>query len=166
MNRFKLLAYKQEFPFLEEIIGDSNPDSVRIKRADENLLRVTPRYYYHNGSMGETEDNEKIHFVLKDGTLIKNAVEQSGHTSSNYAHSQTKEWKGQTVLEAIDQHGVADKLEYIVVEQYYLDDWEGSDYEKEYSCIVYKTPKGASFGEKIEKARACALAEVRAEADF
>jgi hypothetical protein len=166
MNRFKLQTYKQEFPFLEGIIGDTNPDSVRVKRADENLMRVTPQYYYHDGSLGVTEDEEKIHFILSDGSILYDAVNQSGHTSSNYAHTQTKEWQGETVLEAIDRHGVADKLQYIVVEYYYLDDWSGCEYKKEYSFTIYKTPKGTSFGAEIEKARAQALAEVRAEADF
>ena len=166
MNRFKLQAYKQEFPFLEEIIGDTNPDSVRIKRVDENLLKIIPQYYYHDGSMGISETDEKVHFVLADGTIIKNAVEQAGHTSSNYAHSQTKEWEGQTVLEAIDQHGVADKLQYIVVEYYDLDDWSGGEYKREYTLTIYKAPKNTTFGAEIEKARAQALAEVRAEADF
>lgn len=166
MNRFKYQAYVQEFPFLQDIIGDEIPDSVRVKRADENLLKVVPRYSCHDGSMGITEMDEKVHFILNDGTFIKDAVKQSGHTSSNYAHSQTKEWEGETVLEAIDRHGVAVSLAFIVVEKYYLDDWSGQEYTKEYTFTVYKTLKGTSFGAEIEKARAQALAEVRAEADF
>ena len=166
MNRFKYQAYVQEFPFLQDIIGDEIPDSVRVKRADENLLKVVPKYYYHNGSMGITEMDEKVHFILNDGTFIKDAVKQSGHTSSNYAHSQTKEWEGETVLEGIDRHGVAGTIAFIVVEKYYLDDWSGQEYTKEYTFTVYKTLKGTSFGAEIEKARAQALAEVRAEADF
>lgn len=166
MNRFKLQAYMQEFPFLKDIIGDINPDSVRVKRADENLLKVIPEYYCHNGSMGITEMDEKVYFVLKDGTFIKDAVKQKGHTSSNYAHTQEQFWEGETVLEAIDRHGVAESLAFIVVEKYYLDDWSGGEYEKEYSFTVYKTPKNTTFGAEIEKARAQALAEVRVEADF
>ena len=173
MNRFKYQAYVQEFPFLQDIIGDEIPDSVRVKRADENLLKITPKYYYHNGSMGVTKMDERIHFVLADGSIIHDAVKQSGHTSSNYAHTRTQTWEGETVLEAIDaivsiclRHGVAESLAYIVVEKYYLDDWEGQEYTKEYTVTVYKTPKNTTFGAEIEKARAQALAEVRAEADF
>lgn len=166
MNRFKYQAYVQEFPFLQDIIGDGSPDSVRIKRADENLLQVIPIYRYHDGSLGVTEMDEKVHFVLADGSIIHDAVKQSGHTSSNYAHTQTKEWVGETVLEAIDRHGVAESLAFIVVEHYYLDDWSGGEYKIEHNFTIYKTPKGTSFGAEIEKARAQALAEVRAEADF
>ncbi len=166
MNRFKLQAYQKEFPFLQNLIGNEIPDSVRIKRADENLLKVIPRYSCHDGSMGITEISEKVHFIIKDGSILHDAVNQSGHTSSNYAHSQSRSWEGETVLEAIDRHGVAESLAFIVVEEYYLDDWSGQEYTKEYAFTVYKTPKNTTFGAEIEKARAQALAEVRAEADF
>lgn len=166
MNRFKYQAYVQEFPFLQDIIGDEIPDSVRVKRADENLLKVIPKYYYHNGSMGVSKLSVEVHFVLQDGSILHDAVKQSGHTSSNYAHSQTKEWEGETVLEAIDRHGVADQLQYIVQDVFDLDDWEGQEYHRSWEIFIYKPPKGTSFGEEIEKARAQALAEVRAEADF
>lgn len=166
MNRFKLQAYMKEFPFLQDLIGDEIPDSVRIKRADENLLKVIPRYYYHNGSLGVTELSEKVHFVLQDGSILHDAVNGCGHTSSNYAHTQDQYWKGEAVLEAIDRHGVAESLTFIAVEYYYLDDWSGQEYTKEYTFTVYKTPKNTTFGAEIEKARACALAEVRTEADF
>jgi hypothetical protein len=166
MNRFKLQAYMKEFPFLQDLIGDEIPDSVRIKRADENLLKVVPLYHCHDGSMGITELSENVHFIFKDGTFIKNAVEQKGHTFSSYAHSQERSWDGETVLEAIDRHGVAESLAFIVVEKYYLDDWSGQECTKEYSFTIYKTPKNTTFGAEIEKVRAQALAEVRAEADF
>jgi hypothetical protein len=166
MNRFKLQAYCNEFPFLQDLIGDEIPDSVRIKRADENLLKVVPLYHCHDGSMGITKLEEKIHLVLTDGTFIQNTVEQKGHTFSSYAHSQECFWDGETVLEAIDRHGVAESLAFIVVEKYYLDDWSGGEYKREHSLTLYKTPKNTTFGAEIEKARAQALAEVRAEADF
>jgi hypothetical protein len=91
---------------------------------------------------------------------------REGHTSSNYAHSQDRSWEGETVLEAIDRHGVADQLQYIVQDVFDLDDWEGQEYHRSWEMVIYKTPKGTSFGAEIEKARAQALAEVRTEADF
>jgi hypothetical protein len=166
MNRFKYQAYVQEFPFLHDLIGGEIPDSVRVKRADENLLKVVPEYYYRDGSLGVTERSENVHFVFTDGSILHDAVKQSGHTSSNYAHTQTREWRGETVLEAIDRHGVAESLAFIVVERNYLNDWEGGHYEKEHEFTIYKTSKNTTFGAEIEKARAQALAEVRAEVDF
>ena len=166
MNRFKYQTYLQEFPFLQDLIGDEIPDSVCVKRADENLLRVTPQYYYHDGSLGVTEMDERVHFVLADGSILYDAVNQSGHTSSNYAHTRNQTWEGETVLEAIDRHGVAESLAFIVVEKHYLDDWSRQEYTKEHTFTVYKASKNATFVAEIAKARARALAEVRAEADF
>ena len=166
MNRFKFLAYVQEFPFLGEIIGNEIPDSVRIKRADENLLKFIPMYLLHMGSMGKTKNMDRVHFILQDGTIIKDAVLHGEDFSSNYAGYSPYSINGETVLEAIDRHGVAEILQYIIIENYYLDDWEGHEYVEEYTIIVYKTPKNTTFGAEIKKARACALAEVRVEADF
>jgi hypothetical protein len=166
MNRFKLQAYVQEFQFLMEIVGDEIPDSVRVKRADENLLKVVPECYYHDGSMGVSKMDERVHFVLADGSILHDAVEQGGKKTSNYAYSQEQSWEGETVLEAIDRHGVADQLQYIVQDVFDLDDWEGQEYHRSWEIVIYKAPKGTSFGAEIEKARAQALAEVRAEADF
>ena len=166
MNRFKLQAYKQEFPFLGEIIGNEIPDSVRIKRADENLLKFIPTYSLHVGSMGKTKGWEKIHFVLKDSTIIDDAVLHRVDFSSNYAGDSPYSTDGEAVLEAIDRHGVSENLAFIVVEYYYIDDWSGHECTEEYSFSIYKTPKNTTFGAEIKKARAQALAEVRVEADF
>lgn len=166
MNRFKYQAYVQEFPFLGEIIGDDIPDSVRIKRADENLLKFIPTYSLLMGSMGKTKNMDRVHFVLQDGTIIEDAVLPMEDFSSNYAGDSPYSMDGETVLEAIDWHGVAETLQYIVVEIVFLDDWSGQEYKKEHNVTIYKTPKNTTFGAEIKKARAQALAEVRTEADF
>jgi hypothetical protein len=166
VNRFKLQAYCKEFPFFGEIIGDEIPDSVRIKRADENLLKFIPTYSLHLGSMGRTEMNERIYFVLHDGEVLHDVVVRSEEYSSNYSGDTPYSSDGETVLESIDRHGVAETLQYIVVESYYLDDWESQEYTEEHNVTIYKTPKNTTFGAEIQKARAQALAEVRVEADF
>lgn len=166
MNRFKFLAYLQEFPFLQNLIGDFVPDSIRIKRADENLLKFIPTYSLHVGSMGKTKNMDRVHFILQDGTIIEDAVLHREDFSSNYAGDSPYSMDGETVLEAIDRHGVSENLAFIVIEKYYLDDWSGQEYKKEHNVTVYKTPKNTTFGAEIQKARAQALAEVRVEADF
>jgi len=166
MNRFKYQAYVQEFPFLQDLIGDEIPDSIRIKRADENLLKFIPTYSLHVGSMGKTKNMERVHFILQDSTIIEDAVLHGEDFSSIYAGYSPYSIDGETVLEAIDRHGVADKIQFIVVESYYLDDWEGQEYTEEYTAIVYKTPKNTTFGAEIKKAKMQAIAEVRAKADF
>ena len=116
--------------------------------------------------MGQTEIDEKVHFILSDGSILYSAVLQSGRISSNYAHSQSRSWEGEAVLESIDRHGIAENISFIVVEKYHLHDWEGQESIKEHAFTIYKPPKDVSFGAEIKKARAQALAEVRAEADF
>lgn len=85
MNIFKLYALFEEFPFLREIIEDEVPDTIRVKRVDENLLGFTPSHYEYSGSMGRTQKTEKVHFVLNDGNMIGNAVRQNESYGSNYS---------------------------------------------------------------------------------
>jgi len=170
MNRFKLQAYLQEFPFLQDIIGDEIPDSIRIKRADENLMKFVPCYSRHDGSMGRTKHETRVHFVLYDGSIdgsiILDAVRHEECFSSSYAGYSPYSIDGETVLEAIDRHGIAEKLQFTIVEEYFLDDWSGQEYVEEYTVTLYKTPKNTTFGAEIQKAMAQAIAEVRVEADF
>lgn len=168
MNKFKFEAYLQEFPFLREILGDQTAGSVSslaVKRADENLLARTPEERSWNGSLGATDNWERVTFVLPD-RVLKGAVAPAGESGSNYAHSTARRWKGETVLEALSRLENPDDVQYIVWEDRDYSDWSGSDLVDNYSVVVYKPPKGVTFGELITKARAQALAEVRAEADF
>ena len=126
MNRFKFEAFKKEFPFLREILGDVSPleiDEIKIKRADENLLTYIPCDSSHVGSLGRTKSEVKIHFVLNNGEIIQEAVIPEKSYSSNYSGDTPFEKEGETVLEAIDRHGVAESLAFIVAEKYYLDDY-------------------------------------------
>ena len=140
MKRFKIQEYYEEFPFLLNIIGNDNPDDIDIKQADEKLLQTTPEYYFHNGSCGITEKSTKIHFILNNGDIIKNAVEQQGSSSSNYSDIESREWDGETILESIDRHDVAKTLKFIVVEDYFLNNWTGSEVEESYTIGVYEIP--------------------------
>ena len=169
MNKFKFDVYVIEFPFLRKIIGGKNAldiTSIAVKRADENLLNRTPKVTYHDGGMGETNCWEKVHFVLFDGSLLPEQVAPSGSRSSNYAYSQSEEWEGESVLEALSYLENPDDVQYIIWETKDYSNWSGSETVDDYHVVIYKPLKGVSFGELIEKARAKALAEVRAEADF
>ncbi|MCM8900633.1 hypothetical protein KVG29_05240 [Caldicoprobacter algeriensis] len=168
MNRFKLEAFKQEFPFLNEIL-EGEPTDIKIKRADENLLKATPEEYYWDGSKGYTKTKEAVYFILKDGTILQDAVKPSYESGSNYAHSQHRYDEGETVLEAIyrlQQQFSADDIQYIVWVRDHLSDWDGSEYEDYYYVTIYKTPKGTSYSDIIHKAEQEALQQVKAEADF
>jgi len=166
MNKFKLEGFFKEFPFLRELDGVGNADSITVKRADENLLACIPSQYYWDGSMGRTDSKESVHFVMADGSILQDAVSQAGEWGSNYAYSQRKTWEGESVLESLSRLDDPDRVVYIVWVYKHLHDWEGSDYESDLKVTIYKTPKGVKYSDLIRKAEEQALREVRAEADF
>src|SRR5690606_33348227 len=142
------------------------------KRADHNLLKSVPEYYYFDGSMGETKIKETVSFVLK-GKILQNVVQTSYERGSNYAHSQTISEEGESVLEAIyrirmeaEEEFDPDDIQYIVWEREYLSDWSGSEYEDNYTICIYKAPKKTSFADIIKQEEEKALLEVQIEADF
>lgn len=166
MNRFKYDAMVNEFPFIEELVAGDVVDCVHIKiaRADENLLNMTPRVDSSIGSLVGIEDRQDIHFVTVNG-ITPRAVEQDDDLYSNYAHDDGHHYPGETILEGIHRHEVADVLEYVVVVH--------SGYEVEnhhstraWNMTICKTPKGTTFAAEIAKAETKALAEVQAEAAF
>lgn len=169
MNRFKLEAFKKEFPFLKDILQDK-PNRIFIKRADHNLLKSVPEYYYFDGSMGETKIKETVSFVLK-GKILQNVVQTSYERGSNYAHSQTISEEGESVLEAIYRMQLEGKhnpndIKYIVWEREYLSDWSGSEYEDNYTICIYKPPRKITYADIIKETEEKALLEVQIEADF
>jgi hypothetical protein len=173
MNRFKIEAFFKEFPFLNSLKGfdeksltPEEVDSLRVSRFDEETLELVPDEYYWDGSMGETSNWERIDFVLSDGTIIHNAVETQGESGSNYADSQMQRWAGESVLEAIDRHGVADRLSFLVLFKHVKEDWEGGEYLHDHLLTIYKPAKGLSIPVLIAEARSQAMREVRAECDF
>lgn len=169
MNKFKLEAFFQEFPFIKEVIGEKNHtkiDFIRVARIDENFLNSIPGEYYWDGSAGETSNWERIAFVMKDGTVHQDCVKTKGVAGSNYAHEGTREWEGETVLEAISSLENPDDVQYIVWEERILSDWQGQDSTRTYGITIYKAPKNKSLSEILERARKKAMAEVMAESNF
>jgi hypothetical protein len=169
MNKFKFEAYKKEFPFLQGILGECTAlgvDSIAVKRADENLLARIPEETRWDGSLGESYSWDKVHFVLNDGTIKENAVATGGESGSNYAHSETRRWEGETVLEALSRLDNPDDVKYIVWESRDYSAWSGQETIDRYDVTIYKPPKGVKFSDLIRQAAEKALAGVRAEADF
>lgn len=175
MRKAKLEAYLNEFPFLEELIRESFPEAkrlhlcvtnIQVKRADENLLSKVPSNSLWTGSLGKSEGWEQIHFVLQNGNVLKNAVEGAEEYRSNYAHESEYYRDGESILDALSSLENPDDILYIVEEGYYYSGWSGGQEEEYYSIIIFKPPKGVKYSDLIAKAKARALAEVRAEADF
>lgn len=168
MNKFKLEAYKEEFPFLKDIMSAwdaTEVDSVRVKRADEEMLNLVPEEYFRDGSKGETHNWDRVSFVFGDKIAI-NAVALNREIGSNYAHEQTKFETGETILEALSRVENPDDVTHVVWETRKYSDWSGQDVVRQYSVTVYKPPKGVKFSDLIREAREAALREVQAEVSF
>ena len=169
MNKFKLDVLKREFPFLKEILSDKKHTEInfiRIARADEEMLKSIPEEYYWDGSAGETSNWDRISFVLKNGTVQMNCVRTKGVAGSNYAHEGTREWEGETVLEALSEIENPDDIQYIVWEKKIFSDWRGQDRTRTYEVTIYKTPKNESLSDILERAKKKAMMEVMAETNF
>jgi len=119
--------------------------------------------------MVSIDDDERIDFVLKDGSVIKCAVAQEHTCSSHYAHDDGFSDPGETVLEAIYKHGIVHAeytdLAFVVAVH------SGYDVCNHYStdCFyvtIYKTEKGADINQMIADAQDAAVKQVRAEANF
>ncbi len=176
MEKMKLDAFLHEFPFLRSTRSASDDLytlndgveslSISIKRIDETVLDKTPSQYYWNGSAGVTHSDEIIDFILKDGTVIENAVKQKGISGSNYAHSSRSEWEGQSVLDGIYEKDVAERLKYVVI---YRDDyrnWDNNNDCNYVSITIYKLPKGTTVPELVEKKKKEIEKQLKIQSDF
>ena len=171
MNRFKKQAFLKEFPWLGNMLEQmewsiDEVQEIKVKRADENLLSTVPSYYYWDGSAGVTHFEEKINFILKDGTIIKNAVTQEIESGSNYAYSQPQKRPGESLAEAIDRLNVASDLNFIVVCTIDIDDWPGREYSNYRGIVIYKPPKNRSYDDIIKHFKEQAERQVKREMDF
>jgi len=165
LNNFKRKALCQEFPFLagKELSALlDKAEELTIKKIDSQLLNSVPQHYARDGSVVGISRGWDVNFVLTDGSVITDAVCQDGEEGSNYAHSDTCYRTGETVLHAIDRHGV--EVNFIVVRHY------GIHTEDHYSfgsrLTVFKPAKGIEISELVEAAYEAASIEVAAESNF
>jgi hypothetical protein len=147
---------------VKEEIEAIRPEEVLIKRIDKDLLNSTPSQYFWDGSVVSIARGQRVHFVLSD-RIIRNAVKTDYESGSNYAHSETIYGEGETILHAIDRHGLG-ALCYIVIEEFGIHEENHSSYGNR--LIVYKPAKGDLIKVLIEQAYKEANAQVVAESDF
>jgi len=163
LDRFKREALRREFPFLSSFKEElSKAEELSIGRIDAEFLSHTPSEYSVDGSVVGISRGEEISLVISDGTVIKDAVKQEYEHRSNYAHTDTSIGDGETVLHAIDRHGV--QVDFVVVRHY------GIHTENHFSfgsrLVILKPAKGFRIKEIISEAYQKASGEVRAEANF
>lgn len=164
MNRFRLQAYQQEFPFLKEIIGDTIPGWIKIARVDERLLGFVPRHEIKKIGLGKIEKEDRVFFVLTNGTLIADAAKQAGKLIINMVPHE--EWEEETVLDGIYRLEVAETLQYIVIVTSARSEWDKILNTNDIEVAIYKPAKDITFAAEIAAVKAKVLEEIRAEANF
>lgn len=165
MNRFMAEAFVEKYSFLKELFNNRDAvdiDSVKIERIDEDLLSRVPSYSGATGSLVGIDDSEAVHFVLADGTVIKNAVKSAGSCIHNEAHSDDESWGGETILEAIEGRDMGDAVAYIVREcsGYVIRDHYSVG---GYSIVIYKPSEGKSIADYLAEAQQRAKEDVATE---
>ena len=163
-NRFTKSAIVKEFPFMGDFLTKFTPEEVLIKRIDEEFLKSIPTSYSWSGSMVNLSSGTEISFVLDDGSVLSDCVAQSYEHGSNYAHSETSTGEGETVLHAIDRHGVKDTLAYIVARVYGIHTEDHSSYGCRF--VIRKPGKGISLDGLIAAAYKAAAERVAVESDL
>ena len=166
MNRFKEMAFRREFPFLNEILGEKSPNSIKVKRLDQDVLKRIPDHSSHDGSMGSSANRDEVIFILSDGSTLRDAVEPEECHRSNYAHSSEIFEEGETLLEAIDRLPVPGSLSCVVWVSEGHNRWEGSLQEDWLRVEIFKPPKSEKISDILAAAHEAAQREVAAEANF
>jgi hypothetical protein len=141
MDEFRRKALLKKFPFLGDKYFMFDPDYVRIKRIDKELLEKVPYKYDHDGSLAKTSYGDRIHLVLKGGKVMEE-VNYAGHYSSNYAYTPTSEWGGERVIDFIYRHGISpSNIEAIVLVEWDYKCWEGRGETIDEKGITVYLPK-------------------------
>ncbi len=164
MNQFKFEAFLVEFPFIGELIQNSEfLDGIRVAPATRELLSTIPTRNTYSGSRSSVDEWTRVHFVLGDGSILQGAVEVSCVFQD--AARDTEYRDGDSILEAIYRHKVADRLTYIL--------WEEGGYARydfdslpNFKATVYKPSREFTWEEIIAEVKASAMEEVRKESDF
>ncbi len=165
MDRLKVNAFRKEFSFLAEMISDEKVggiDNIEVKRVDIGLLGSTPSSYGATGNLVGIDSIKTFHFVLDDGTFIRNAVKDEGSWTHNEAYRDNESWEGETVLAAIDKNQVGDRIAYIVLERigYKIRDHYSVG---GHSFTVYLPPTGKPISHYLMEAHQQTAESVKAE---
>ena len=165
MDKFKMEAIIEEFPFMVEILRKSDTelyssgeiDNIKIKRIDANLLNQTPTIESIGNSLFSREETYQYWIISVD--TISKVIPNECVGSVGVAYTPDADWdmKGETIIEAIDRLGVDSDELFIVSECYEYDSTQSVN--KYRSFTIFKPGKISISGE-IAKARKNALAKV------
>lgn len=117
------------------------------------------------GSLTHTDDEQVVHFILDDLSIIMDAVTPKRSQGSDNSWS---EQEGETILEAIYRHNVAERLKYVVMTHIGYDKVHEDFYRStdKWNAKIYKLPKHTTISAEITKAIQKEREKVHVEADF
>lgn len=160
MRKTQFDAYVSEFPFITNVLADSQfceldvlaCDSVRIARLGQEALEFTPREDEESGNLVGICIRERVSFVLDDGTILDNAVKQDFTYRSHSGHGSERSGKGETILSAIDRLGIAETVRFVVrIDSGY--EVQDSFSQDNWSMIVYKLAKDFEISSMLQLER-------------
>jgi len=163
MNRYKLEAMLEEFPFLREVSrmvedGDYADLNIRVKRWTPDLFDQIPCHDGHRSNAGDSDDVDAFFAVLEDGNVIE--LRAAGYWTFGNQHTPDRHDGAGTVLEQVAEINLA----YLVRKQWASCDWRESD--ETVNVTIYKPAKDVTVAGLIEKAREKASRELEAEIAF
>ena len=86
---------------------------------------INDKYYnvFKNGSGGSEENIFRIDFVLKDNSIISDAVKIGRVSESNYSGENTVIYEGERIIDSINRNNCKDEIEYILIVNYGYRSW-------------------------------------------
>ena len=170
MNHFRSQSIVRQFPAVQSLITGSRTwrdcEACTVARATKDSLLSVPLHISQDGSHVDIEERTDVHFVLRDGTIIKDAVYHEEDFRSHYAHSENHHREGESIVAAIARHGVADTLAYIVRAHYGYETIEHHS-TRTWRAEINRPAKGFTWGtivaEQQERADAALGSEIAAQ---
>ena len=157
MNKFKLEAFKREFPFLRELDLGRDPE-IRIERLDVRWLgRRAENRSRETDSVSYSEVDE-VYLVIEGG-CIKLEIARIGSRSA---------WDGESLLEALSRwaDGDINSVAFVIWNRWFYDHTEPSEARWSNEWTILKLERGVTLAQRIAEAEAKAEAEVRREVAF
>ena len=167
MNRFKYEAFVDEFPFLDKIMAhhtygpeDLTGRGIIIKRADERLLDSIPIDSGYDCCIGKRWTKETFHFTTNNETILS-AVRCKVDWQYAENHTPLDFHEGESVLEAINRHGITEDLDTIVY--VFSRGCSFDDTPTVRKLELYKVPKETTYKELVDRAHQNARNNLKAE---
>lgn len=165
MDVFRLDAYISEFPFLVELLPESEVDSIQVKRWDSAVLKLVPQEFEFTGSLVDISRRDRWYARTDEGLV---EFGQAAYDfRSNYAYAEPESRPGYTLLDSLSKKFDEKHLPDLLVNIAHTYDATRGRRTQDSTCItIYKPARGVELIWLLKQARAEAAAQVAAECDF